>query len=446
MNTNRRFKISLRFQLLFFLTLLIGTTMGITGFWIIRQQQEELTDILRKKGQATANQLAAALREVATDKSGFLYILKQAKQSDSDVVEAIMVKAATGEILGAVNLELMGKKVSPSFPSFPETIDFSAMLSGEGKEAAQIRVWMSTKPITEAVNRVQRGITEVTLLFLVVAILASIILAERIVQPVKRLMAGVAEMGKGHFDIVVPVTTRNEIGELTSAFNATAKSLKEKEHLKSVAKSYMGQEVMEQAMSVEGDLQLGGERRLVTILFSDIRDFTAMSEKMKPEEVVTMLNEYFSEMTAIVVKNGGVVDKFMGDAIMAVYGIPKPRADHAELAVKTSVEMLQRLQALHQEWETKGKPIIKMGIGLNTGEVVVGNIGSQDRMSYTIIGDPANVASRVQALNKTYHTTLLLTDRTYEAVVGKVPHVLQPVEKVQIRGRSEPVQLYTIRV
>jgi adenylate cyclase len=380
----------------------------------------------------------------AQDRTGYSKIVQVVWESDPEqIAGVVLVHPETSEILASWNTDLLGQT---KLPAYADTVNFSSEVKKGDQIMARVHLWLKTKPIQEAIDQSKRAIMEISGGFVALAILISVFMADRLVRPIKRLVQGVEEIGKGNFDVVVPVTTRNEVGQLTEAFNETAKSLKEKEYLKSAFKSYVSQEVMEASLKAEGHVQLGGERRLVTILFSDIRDFTTISEKMKPEEVVAMLNEYFSEMTAIVAKHGGFVDKFMGDAIMAVYGIPKPQANHAEQAVHTSVEMLQRLQVLHGQWEKSGKPIIKMGIGLNTGEVVAGNIGSQERMSYTIIGDPANVASRVQALNKTYHTTLLITDRTHDAVAGKVPFQLEPVEKVQIRGRAEPVQIYTIKV
>lgn len=181
---------------------------------------------------------------------------------------------------------------------------------------------------------------------------------------------------------------------------------------------------------------LGGERRAVTILFSDIRGFTTISEQSSAVELVQQLNQYLTAMVDVVMKHDGTLDKFIGDAIMAVYGAPTSggAAEDAWRAVQTAAEMRTRLAALGVAW--------RIGIGINTGEVVVGNIGSPHRMEYTVIGDPVNVASRVEGLNKQFGTDILLTETVYELVKDRVE--VKRVGEVPVKGRAEPVSIYAL--
>ena len=189
---------------------------------------------------------------------------------------------------------------------------------------------------------------------------------------------------------------------------------------------------------------LTGERKPVTILFSDIRDFTSLSERSDAFALVQQLNEYFTEMVDVVMKHDGTLDKFVGDAIMAVYGAPLSigAAEDAWRAVQTAAEMRTRLAGLQQKWAKAGKPVLRIGIGLNHGDVIVGNIGSPQRMEYTVIGDPVNVASRVAGLNKQYGTDILLTESVYALVKAHVE--VQSLEAAAVKGREQKLTVYAL--
>ena len=152
------------------------------------------------------------------------------------------------------------------------------------------------------------------------------------------------------------------------------------------------------------NLGLGGKRANVTVLFSDIRGFTSMSENLSPAEVSEILNEYFTEMEPIITKYNGIINKFIGDAVMAIFGEPIQDKKHAQNAVKCAFAMLEKVKELQRKWASEGKPKIEIGVGINTGEVFVGNIGSINRMEYTVIGDTVNLASRLESYNKIYKT------------------------------------------
>jgi len=167
-----------------------------------------------------------------------------------------------------------------------------------------------------------------------------------------------------------------------------------------------------------------------------------MSEKMKPEEVVHILNEYFSAMIEIIFKYEGTLDKFIGDAIMAVFGAPVAHPDDPQRALRTAVEMREELKKLQEKWKGEGRPAFDIGIGINTGEVVAGNIGSSERMDYTVIGDNVNLASRLESLNKEHQTHILISEDTYQKVkdVAKV----RPIEPVKVKGKEKEVMIYEV--
>jgi adenylate cyclase len=192
-------------------------------------------------------------------------------------------------------------------------------------------------------------------------------------------------------------------------------------------------------------LRLGGEKRNLTVLFSDIRGFTSMSEALAPEDLVKLLNEYFTEMTEKVFIHKGSLDKYIGDAIMAVFGAPVANAEHPRLACRAAIDMIRALDVLRAQWRSDGLPDIDIGIGINTGPMIVGNMGSVSRFNYTVVGDAVNLASRIESLNKDYGTNILISEHTYELVRDEFPNARE-IDRVRVRGRAQYVRLYELIV
>ena len=217
---------------------------------------------------------------------------------------------------------------------------------------------------------------------------------------------------------------------------------KNKEKVKSAMGKFMSEDVMKKVLQNIDNIGLGGKRSNATVLFSDIRGFTSMSETMTAQQVSEILNEYFSEMEPIISKYNGIINKFIGDAILAIFGEPIQDENHPSNAVKCACEMLEKVKELQQKWEKENKPKIEIGIGINTGEVFVGNIGSQNRMEYTVIGDTVNIASRLESYNKTYNTKILISSSTYEKIEQEV--LANRIPDVQIRGKAHKMDIYEI--
>ena len=215
-----------------------------------------------------------------------------------------------------------------------------------------------------------------------------------------------------------------------------------KKKVENIMGKYMSEDVMRNLIQNIDNLGLGGKKSNVTVLFSDIRGFTSISENMEAENVTQILNEYFSAMEPIVRKYNGIINKFIGDAIMAIFGEPIFDENHSKNAVKCGYEMLLKVEELQKKWKREGKPEIKIGIGINTGEVFIGNIGSENRMEYTVIGDTVNLASRLESYNKVYKTNMLISQSTFDSAKEIVE--TRKIPDVEIRGKANKIDIYEV--
>ena len=217
---------------------------------------------------------------------------------------------------------------------------------------------------------------------------------------------------------------------------------REKRKMKRLFGQYVSKDVYEQLVANPELARLGGQRRQMTVLFSDIRGFTTVSEQGQPEEIVQLLNEYFTRMVDIVFKHKGTLDKFVGDMVMALFGAPLDDLDHAEHAVDAALEMIAELQHLNARWTIEGRPALDIGIGVNTGPMIAGNIGSEAIMSYTVIGDAVNLGSRLESLNKEYGTRIIISEATRESLPPK--YAFKPLGDVVVKAKTRPVAIFEV--
>jgi adenylate cyclase len=267
--------------------------------------------------------------------------------------------------------------------------------------------------------------------------------SKTISSPLKSLSAAAERIRDGKYEVDLAPGRGDEIGLLTESFVEMSRGLAERERLKDTFGRFINKEIAEQAM--KGELKLGGETKRVTIFFSDIRNFTAMSEKFTPNDVVEFLNQYLTRMVDCVNETGGVVDKFIGDAIMGVWGAPvsagSPALD-AVNCVRTALLMRKNLEDYNKTRGNLQRPTIRIGCGINTGDVVAGQIGSSRRMEYTVIGDAVNLASRTESLNKPLHTDILITENTWALVKDYI--IAEEMPPVMIKGKEKPVRLFAV--
>jgi adenylate cyclase len=218
---------------------------------------------------------------------------------------------------------------------------------------------------------------------------------------------------------------------------------KEKRRVRGAFSQYVAPGYIQQILKDPGRLKLGGEEAELTVMFSDIRDFTAMSEKLTPTQLVELLNQYLTEMTEVVFQTRGTLDKYIGDAVMAFWGRPFiDLHDHAACACRAALHMSAKLKELNAEWTAQGRPAMRIGIGVNSGPMMVGNMGSQRRFNYTVMGDHVNLGSRVEALNKEYGTEMIITENTLEQVKGQF--AVRRLDLIRVKGKQQPVAIYEL--
>jgi adenylate cyclase len=279
---------------------------------------------------------------------------------------------------------------------------------------------------------------------LLIAALIAIVMGSRLAslmsRALTRLNGAYKNIERDEYTHVEGVKTGDEIELLAVGFNSMVDGLRERDKLRATMGKYMTQSVMDHLM--RGKVELGGESLTVTILFTDIRSFTSISETMTAQELVKLLNEYFTEMVTVIMEEGGVVDKYIGDAIMAVFGAPVSKPDDARRAVRAAVRMRHALAKLNERLVARGAPPIKTGIGLHTGEVVAGNIGSEARMEYTVIGDAVNLASRLESSTKELGTDVLISEDTNALLDNELE--TKAVREITVKGRAKPVIVYEV--
>jgi adenylate cyclase len=277
---------------------------------------------------------------------------------------------------------------------------------------------------------------------LMAAIVISSILARHVSKPIQVLHYSLHEVGKGNFNFRMDETTPCEFGDVARTVNSMVAGLRQRDMLKGVFAHYVSDQILNSVLEHGHQPNLNGERRKITVLFSDIRNFTALSEQLSPEDVVSLLNEYFEAMVDIIFRYNGMLDKFMGDGMMVIFGAPEDDPYQEEHAITAGLEMLRKLKLLCDKWKHGRDLAISIGIGIHTGIAVVGNIGSQKHMEYTAIGDTVNLAYHIESLTKETGYSLLVSDYTFVSVRNQF--AFKRIENLAIKGRKESVVVYAV--
>ena len=291
-----------------------------------------------------------------------------------------------------------------------------------------------------ALTLLQTSVFSQVFIFMAVGIWLSFLVGSNLARPLQQIIQVLRRVRKGDFEGKVIVTSNDEIGYTGDAINEMTEGLKERDFIKDTFGKYVTREIRDEILS--GSISLDGELKNVTMLFSDLRDFTRMVERTEPKVVVQIINGYFKEMEEAIRAHSGLVVQYIGDEIEAVFGAPLFREDHPELAMRAALEMRRRLRAVNRGLEEKGQPSLSHGIGIHTGKVLAASIGSPSRLSYALVGDTVNTASRLQGLNKEFGTEIIISETTRKLLKGNYP--LKPLPATRLKGKEERIEIFSV--
>jgi adenylate cyclase len=446
----------LKLKLSLLITSLLALTVVLVSTFLLRQQQKTLTAEITKRGLTIAQNLAdSAKNPVLTEDELTLNLLVKDAMKDDDVAYVAIVDE-TGKVLAHSEVGLVGRAFERAASLKPlgtgmlvqtysvegkgDLLDFSAPLTFRNVTVGALYLGFSQNSIAAALQKARSNAILISLGMVMIGIGGAVALASFLSAPILKLMEGTRAVAAGNFAISLPVPSRDEIGDLTQSFNQMAQSLREKDLIKRAFTRYVAREVVDEILKDPENLVLTGERRDVTVLFCDIRGFTSTSEKLTPEEVVTLLNTFYTLMIDTTFKEDGTLDKFLGDGVMAVFGAPIYHHDHSLRAIRTALAMQAGMRDLSARRATEGKPPIAVGIGINAGDAVAGTVGTEARMEYTVIGDSVNLAARLESNSKAGQ--ILISEQTYLKVQTGVD--ARSLGRIKVKGKEDEIGVYEV--
>lgn len=449
-------RLSLKLKLSLLITSLLVLTVFLVSSSLLLQEQKSLTAEMTKRGLTIARDLGASVRNPLMDNDELtLNLLVKDAMKDRDVAYVFIVDT-DGKILAYDDVTLIGKPIDRPKELIPlgksiliqtytdpqkgRVIDFGVPLVFSQVSLGSLYLGFSQKTIEETLAATRNQTIWISALMVLLGIGGAMALAEILSRPIFRLVGATKKIAAGNFQVSLPVRSNDEIGTLTDAFNQMAKNLREKEMIKQAFSRYVAKEVVEEILKNPEQIALTGERRDVTVLFCDMRGFTPLSERLPPEEVVATLNEFYTLMIDTTFKHDGTLDKFLGDAVMAVFGAPVRHEDHCIRAIQTALAMQAGIAELSKKRVREGKEAIAIGIGVSAGEAVAGTVGTENRMEYTVIGDRVNLAARLESNAKPGQ--ILISQMTYDKVARLVN--ARSLGVMRVKGKEEEVAVYEV--
>ncbi|MGH7309178.1 MAG: adenylate/guanylate cyclase domain-containing protein [Candidatus Rokuibacteriota bacterium] len=448
-------RLSLKLKLGLIITGLLVIAVVLLSGVLLYSTEESLIAETTKRGHTIAQHLANAARNPLLTKDELtLNLLVKDAMKDGDLVY-VVITDHQGKVVAHTDVSRLGRRPEPadleSLGTEPtlhvyttaahgRILDFTIPLIFRRVTVGAVRVGISQRSVDQAIATARNHTILISIVIVVMGLAGALGLATLMAQPILRLVEGTRRIAAGDLTVDLAVPSRDEIGILTAAFNTMTTSLREKAMITRAFARYVDRDVADELLKDPGHLVLQGERREVTVVFCDLRGFTPLSERLSPEEVVLLLNQFYELMIEATFRNAGTLDKFLGDAVMAVFGAPIAHADHALRAVRTAVAMREGIERLSRRRIRRGGEPLTVGIGVSTGETVAGTVGTDDRMEYTVVGDSVNVAARLESTAKPMQ--ILIAGRTYEAVKDVVK--ARSLGVVRVRGKEEEIEVYEV--
>lgn len=454
----------LAYKLSFFITVLVVSCMTLLGIILIQQQTAQLQDQISEQGHTLVQLMAESAKEplLADDEraldaitSGFSNngsVLGTAIASlDGEIISRAGVLHEENNLLTRNTIQkiIKGPAESSSWEWQPLTgrnrqtvMSFIRPIIFQNVTTGYSLVTFSQSGMTQATHRAVQAISGATLMIIALSIGMAFAMGRRITQPIDKLVDASRAIGNGEYTFRFKERRKDELGLLMQAFNEMAEGMLEKSQVKSALSRYVSPGVAKQILSNLGNVALSGKRIEGSVLFADISGFTRISEKTQAEELVGMLNRYFSLITCACALNLGIVDKYMGDGVMLVFGAPEDDRDHAFHAVSCAL-LIQKLTAHeNMQREAVGLFPVEFRIGINTGSMLAGNMGSRDRMEYTVVGDTVNLASRLCGITNSGEIVISREMYARDDISGRV--LAGEYQSIRLRGISQPVSTYRV--
>jgi len=448
-------KIPIWFQLSITTILVVSLTALVFNFIFLKRQKENLYQQIVKIGLVSLNYFDnnAKIPLIEDDVLQLNTLVKNAGQVDG--IRYAFITDNQNKIKAHTDTQKIGRpmdafqnirnKTSKGNDHFfvhtlndgSQILNLTRAIHFQDKPLGFVHVGVSIDFIEEMIQKEATSIIFITLLIVLLGIIMSVIMGFRYSSPISKLMIATRETSNGNYRHKVILKRNDELGNLATAFNEMNEKLWKNSLMQESFGKYVGNEILEMIMANPQNTWLKGHRNEATILFADIRGFTSYSDSKEPEQVVAMLNKYFEIATNAILEYGGYVDKFVGDAVLGVFGVPVYRKNHVERAVKAAFRLQQKLQ---EASKTDNKLYAAVGIGIDTGIVVSGNIGSQAKMEYTVIGDSVNVASRLNGLARSGE--IIISRNVVSIIEGIIEIEALPVQN--IKGKTQPIEVFKV--
>ena len=449
-------RIPIRVKLSIAIIFIIWLTILILSFVVLARQKDQLYLQTVKTGKVSLNYFAnnASISLLNDDLLRLNTLIKEAASVEGLLYAIIIdrqqvIRAHTDHSKIGTTLQLVeGKKNAKreknidyfdyKLPSGSSVLNLSRPITFKDKELGAVHVGVSLDFIKDLIHKETISIIILSLFIILLGIAIAILLGIEFSRPISKLVLATQEIGKGNFQYRIDMLRRDEFGDLATSFNYMAKELWNKLMLQKSFGRYVSPEVLDMILAHPEDSWLKGTRNEATVLFTDVRGFTMYLENKKPEEVVEDLNEYFAIATQCILEHGGYIDKFIGDAVLGVFGVPIAHGDHAERAVRATVAMQEEFK--ERAKQSKNWILSRVWIGINSGVVVAGTLGSQVKMEYTIIGDSVNIASRLSGLAGSGE--IIISKSVYDQTINLVSVKALPPQP--IKGKSEIVEAFQV--
>ena len=450
-------RVPIAIKLALAITALIVGGMATLGFVILENQKSVLSQQINDMGSAITRQFANSATEMvlSDDSLGLQTLITNLV--DHQQIKGAIILSERGELIvssgHAPSLDIVQREIAQSIdsPSFEwnnnqqledNLVYFNHPIKFNQLTAGHALVTFSKHHMIQLLEKSRFVIVMVTTLMTLVAIFLAFVMSRHLSKPIHNLVDASKAIGAGDFQYRLNERRNDEIGELACAFNDMAHGLLQKAQVEDVFSRYVSSNVAKQILENLNEVELGGKHVTASVLFADIVGFTSISEKLPPEQITEILNEYFTFISSIAEIYNGHIDKFIGDCAMVVFGVPKQSKDHSFDAVACAVMIRETVEVFNHRRLSENKIAIHFKFGVNTGAMIAGNLGSSDRMEYTVIGDPVNIASRLANIAKS--DQIIVLEELYMQDNIKPRVVANKHEIIRVRGKQDAVSTWLV--